>query len=161
MKKRHARDHVEIAQAVQRYGQALDERRFELLDSVFTPDARLRYRMPTADGERPQVADGGLEQWRSLFRSFLAPFAWTQHLMSDPVVELDGDRARTVCRLLASHGQVRRSGGRNLWTVWGVYRDAWVRTESGWRIRERDFEGLHTEGRALPADEVESPEAIS
>ena len=37
-----ASDHVEITQCLQRYGQAFDDRAFDLLESVFTPDARIR-----------------------------------------------------------------------------------------------------------------------
>ncbi|MEX2204921.1 MAG: nuclear transport factor 2 family protein [Myxococcota bacterium] len=37
------RDQPEISQCLQSYGQALDERAFDLFDTVFTPDARIRY----------------------------------------------------------------------------------------------------------------------
>lgn len=156
MRKRAARDRVEIGEVLQRYGMALDEKRFEELDRVFTPDAVLRYAMPASGEGEPQRAEGGLDAWRRLFRGFLAPFFWTQHLVSPPVVELDGDEARSTCRLLASHIQIRKGGGRNLWRVWGVYRDRWRRCDEGWRICEREFDGVHTEGEMLPVDAVET-----
>ena len=37
--------HVEIQQVLQRYGQALDEKRYELLDEVFAAGAILDYEM--------------------------------------------------------------------------------------------------------------------
>lgn len=156
-RERATRDRVEIGEVLQRYGLALDEKDFDLLDEVFTPDARLRYAMPSPPGgEPPPAAEGGLAQWKAIFRGFLAPFYWTQHLVSPPVVELEGDRARSTCRLLASHVQVRRAdGGRQLWTVYGVYRDEWLRTAGGWRIARRSFQGVHQEGAMLPADAAE------
>jgi hypothetical protein len=152
---RAAADRVEIGETLQRYGVALDERDFALLDRVFLPDARLRYAMPAAEGGEPQRAEGTLEAWKKIFRGFLAPFAWTQHLTSAPLVELDGDRALSTCRLLATHVQRRTGGGHSLWRVYGVYRDRWVRSEAGWRIAEREFRGEHTEGAPLPPAEVE------
>lgn len=154
-----ARDRVEIAECVQRYGLALDGRDFALLDRVFTADARLRYAMPGAPGGEgaggAQAAEGDLALWKRLFAGFLAPFVWTQHLVSTPVVELEDDRARSTCRLVATHAQRRRGGGRSVWVVYGTYRDRWRRTPEGWRICEREFEGAHQEGRPLGPDEVE------
>jgi hypothetical protein len=143
-----AADIAEIAQVLQRYGQALDEKRYELLDGVFLPDARLHYDM---GGEGPTT----YPEMAGLFRSFMVPFMYTQHIFSHPVVELDGDRARASARLIATHVQVRLAGGRNVWTVYGFYEDALIRTDAGWRIEQRVFKGMHTEGTLLPADQVE------
>jgi hypothetical protein len=38
-----AADHVDITQCLQRYGQAMDDRVFDVLDTVFTADAQIRY----------------------------------------------------------------------------------------------------------------------
>jgi 3-phenylpropionate/cinnamic acid dioxygenase small subunit len=140
---------LEIAELLQRYGAALDERRFDLLDRVFTPDAELHYRM----GE--QETRGDLARWKTLFRDFLRPFHWTQHVVSVPQVELEGERALATSRLIATHVQIRRRDAtRSTWTVYGVYRDELARTASGWRIRRRSFESAHADGAPLPPDEV-------
>ena len=143
-----AADHAEIAQVLQRYGQALDEKRYELLDQVFVPGATLRYEM---EGGAPTT----YPEMVAVFREFNAAFWYTQHLFSHPVIELSGDLARTLCRLIAIHVQRRLAGGRNLWTVYGFYDDTLSRTPEGWRIRERTFRGMHVEGERLPADQVE------
>ena len=143
-----AADIADIAQVQQRYGLALDEKRYELLDDVFQPDARLHYDMA---GEGPTTYREMAQQ----FRAFMVPFLYTQHVFSHPVVELDGDRARASCRLIATHVQVPLAGGRNTWTVYGFYRDVLVRTDAGWRIERRSFKGMHTEGTLLPPDQVE------
>lgn len=140
--------HIEIAQVLQRYGQALDEKRYELLDEVFAPGAALDYEMGGGEPTRyPEMIP--------VFRDFLAAFFYTQHVFSQPVIDLKGDRAQSTCRLIATHVQRPLSGGQKAWTVYGVYNDDLVHTDSGWRIVGRRFRGTHTEGELLKADAVE------
>jgi len=141
-------DHIEIAQLVQRYGKALDEKDYVLLDSVFTPDAVTNYELGEL-GNRTTYP-----QMRALFESFNAVFSFTQHLLSAPLVDLDGDEATAETRLVATHGLERKSGEKSVWFVIGFYRDSLVRTPEGWRIRERLFQGLHTIGDLPPAPEL-------
>lgn len=143
-----AADHVEISQVLQRYGQALDEKDYALLDRVFEPGARLNYQM----GEGAPTT---YPEMTKQFREFLAAFSYTQHVFSHPVIELDGDRAEARCRLIATHVQRPRAGGRNIWVVYGFYRDTLVRTVAGWRVSERTFRGVETEGELLPPEAVE------
>ncbi len=142
-------DRLAIQDVLQRYGQALDEKDYALLDGVFAPGARLHYAMDTAtDSTYPEMVDS--------FRRFLEVFWYTQHVFSHPVIDLEGDTARTTCRLIATHVQIPLDGGeRPVWTVYGTYRDAWLRTPGGWRIRQRDFRALHSEGTRLPRAQVE------
>ncbi len=67
------RDHVEIGQLIARYGKALDDKDSELLGSVFTPAAALRYEL---EGRETR---GSSAEWVGIFREFLAPFDWTAH----------------------------------------------------------------------------------
>ncbi len=143
-----AADHAGIAQTLQRYGQALDEKCYELLDQVFVAGAALRYEL---DGGQPTTYPEMVKE----FREFNAAFWYTQHMTSHPVIELAGDRARSHCRLVATHVQRPRGGGRNVWVVYGVYHDTLVRRQDGWRIEERAFRALHTEGELLPPEQVE------
>jgi hypothetical protein len=143
-------DHVEIAQLVQRYGKALDDKNYALLDSVFTPDAVTNYELGEL-GNRTTYA-----QMRTLFERFNVVFSFTSHLLSAPLVELDGDTATAETRLIATHGLERVSGEKSAWFVVGFYRDSLVRTADGWRIRERLFQGLHTIGELPPAHELKA-----
>jgi hypothetical protein len=143
-----AASHVEIQQVLQRYGQALDEKRYELLDEVFAPGAVLDYEM---NGGQPSSHPEMVAE----FREFLASFFYTQHLFSLPVIDLKGDRAQSTCRLIATHVQRPLAGGRSAWTVYGVYNDELIQTEVGWRIARRRFRGTHTEGELLDAASVQ------
>ena len=75
-------DHLEIIQVIQRYAKALDEKRFDLLGTVFTKDAQLVYLI----GQ--QLLDFPMRDAEKTFKAFLLKRYWTSHLISDPVIEL-------------------------------------------------------------------------
>lgn len=141
-------DRLAIADLLQRYFTALDDKDYALLERVFVPGARLHYEM------RPGTPPSSYPEMVETFRDFNASFLLTQHMMGHPVIELDGDTARSRTSLRAIHVQLSPEGERNLWVVHGFYRDQHVRGPAGWRIAERYFRSLHTEGRLLPRDRV-------
>lgn len=141
-------DELAILQLLQRYFHALDDRDYALLDRVFLPDARLHYDMGDGGAAVPYPV------MRKAFEEFMPRFAWTQHMAGLPLIELDGDAARSTTGLRALHVQEAADGERNVWRVWGTYRDDHVRTPAGWRIRERHFKAHHTEGAAWPPERV-------
>ena len=145
-----ASDHADITQCLQRYGQALDDRAFEVFDSVFTKDARIHYEI------LGRVTDVRADEIAASSRALFERFWWTQHVFSVPVIELDGDEARATCRLIATHVQVKLDGARSTWVLYGTYRDLLVRTGAGWRIRERRLHGIYSEGELLPRKLVQA-----
>ena len=144
-------DHVAIAQVIQRYFDAVDEKQFDRFADVFAAEAVLRYSLDESTGPAASVA-----QMVARMRPFVGVFRFTQHLAGIPTIEIDGDRATARTNLRAVHVQQRRDGSRSVWRVFGVYRDRLARTPAGWRIAERVFRALHVDGELLPADEVEA-----
>lgn len=142
------RDRLEIADLLQRYLTALDDKHYELLEKVFTPGAKLHYEM--FPGSRPST----YPEMVQAFRDFNASFLVTQHAMGHPEIEVSGDEARSRTSLRALHVQQGIGGERSTWLVYGFYRDRLVRTAPGWRISERSFRSIHTEGRLVPSDQV-------
>jgi hypothetical protein len=122
---------------------------YDLLETVFTPDARLRY----------DALEGTETTYRKMiagFREFNRYFSFMQHMSGQLLIELDGDTARSNHNLRAIHVQTTHQGEENEWIIYGVYWDLHVRTEPGWRISERHFRSLRTVGRLLPFDQVRS-----
>jgi len=123
-------DRLEIRALIVRYANALDARRFEDLDQVFTADAYVDYRATGGiDGHWPQV--------RSWLPPAVTAFPHMCHLVGNIQVELAGDqaRARTLC---LNPVEVPLPGGGvqvMLLAMW--YRDRLVRTAAGWRMSER------------------------
>jgi hypothetical protein len=141
-------DRLAIARGHARYATALDEKDWPLLDEVFAPGARLLYDM--GDGAR----ESRWPEMAAAFRAFTERFRCTQHLLGLPEIDLDGERALSRTSLRALHVQETPEGTRSAWLVYGGYRDRHERTARGWRIVEREFRCLHTEGELLPAERV-------
>jgi hypothetical protein len=126
-------DRLEIQDLCYRYADIIDRKDFAALRSdVFTADAHIDYSVFGG-------SVGGLEDTirfleRSLTREL---FPTHQHLNGNLQISLDGDEAtgRVMCfnpqelRLGPDESRVFMLG---LW-----YRDRYLRTGSGWRIRER------------------------
>ena len=60
-------------------------------------------------------------------------FEW---LLAEAEIEVDGDSARARCYVHAQHTKAGTPGGDN-YTIGGIYVDAIVRTEAGWRTKGR------------------------
>lgn len=135
-------DRIEIQDLLVRYSHCIDTRDFDGLDRVFTPDAFIDY---TALGG----AKGGLVETQDFLKRSMKLFKSFQHMISNLVVELDGDTAtaRTICH----NPMVMDRGGKEHVFICGLwYVDKLVRTEEGWRIRERVEERCYVEN--MPED---------
>ncbi len=143
------RDRLDIEDLLTRYCAAIDAKDFDLLDEVFTADATIDY-----------TRSGGIRDAypavKSWLTTVLAPFRVVQHLITNVRVEIDGDRARSVCYFFNPMGLPQKDEGVHIFFCGGIYRDRLIRTECGWRITERVNDQLYAYG-ALPAG-LEQPE---
>jgi len=123
-------DRIEINDLLIRYTVAIDEKDWELLDTVYTPDAKIDYTTSGGiKGQYPEV--------RAWLAKALAPFTMTQHLISNSVVEVDGDAATARTMVFNPMGTDDGKGGLRMFYVGAWYEDKLVRTDAGWRIAER------------------------
>ena len=122
-------DRALIGDLVVGYAFAIDERNWQAFEALFTPDAHIDY---TAAGG----IKGTLPEVRDWLAGVMAGFPMTQHLVTNKVVAIDGDRATCQSALLNPMG-VPDGDGMMLWLEGGTYRDRLVRTAAGWRIAER------------------------
>ena len=142
-------DLLEIQQLVYRYAWLIDTRDFEALDTVFAPDAEVHY----------NVFGGVKQAWpevKAFLRMGLSLHRVTQHQMSNPLVELDGDRAaaRTYGNLV--HVQELLDGKPSYVVQHAIYHDALARLPIGWRITSRRLDNLYVHGRFLGPDRVKT-----
>jgi 3-phenylpropionate/cinnamic acid dioxygenase small subunit len=142
-----ADDTLEITQLLYRYARAIDGRDWKALERVFTPDARIHYAVERG----AELTFRELGPWLA---QALAIFKATQHVITNPLVELAGDTARCTSYLTGTHVQVRRDGTEALTTEGSTYTDELVRTPEGWRIRARKLERIWVDGAYLGPDEV-------
>ncbi len=120
-------DRLEIQQLLVDYASAIDERRFDDLDRIFTPDAYIDYRaMGGVDGPYPQV-----KVWLT---EVLPNFPAYCHLIGNFDIRLAGDTAtgRTMC---LNPMQLSDDGTLLFCALW--YDDEFIRTADGWRLTRR------------------------
>lgn len=142
-------DRLQINDLLTRYTNAIDSKDWSLLDTCFTPDAHLDYTSAGGvAGDYPKV-----RQW---LEKALAPFAMTVHFISNSTVELEGDEARARTYVLNPMGFPKPDGSLHIFTVGAFYNDRLVRTEAGWRIRERIEETAFMDGTLPEALQVPS-----
>jgi SnoaL-like domain len=127
---RYLADRVEIDDLLTRYTVAIDTKQFDLLGTVFLPDARIDY---TAAGG---IA-GAYPEVKAWLSEVLQAYAMTQHLVVNRQVEIAGDRATARSCVYNPMGSSDGKGGLKLFFMGGYYEDQLVRTASGWRIAER------------------------
>ena len=120
-------DRLEIQQLLVDYASAIDQRRFDDLDRIFTPDAYIDYRaMGGIDGPYPTV--------KAWLAEVLPNFPAYYHMLGNFDIRLAGDTAsgRTMCfnpMKLSDYGQILFCA---LW-----YDDDFIRTAEGWRMTRR------------------------
>jgi SnoaL-like domain len=121
-------DRFEIQQLLIDYSTAIDTRRFDDLDQVFTPDAYIDYRaMGGIDGRFPEV--------KAWLAQVLPNFPAYAHMLGNFDVRIDGDTAssRTIC-----FNPMVLGGDQNQILYCGLwYDDEFVRTPEGWRMSRR------------------------
>ena len=123
-------DRMEIQDLMVAYCYAIDRQNWDELDNVFLPDSLIDY---------SEMVDfrGNLAQTKEFLKTGLGVLAAYQHSISTSQIKIEGDIAhgRTLC----SNPMVVTlpSGDTHTFFVGLWYRDVFVRTPKGWRIKER------------------------
>jgi hypothetical protein len=127
-------DRLALDDLLTRYATAIDTLDFDLLDTVFMPEAHLDYR--SAGGIEGTYAD--VRKWLS---DVLPIFAITQHLVVNRAFKLHGGEVHATSSFL-NVNQLKVDGKPWMFTVGGRYRDRLVESTVGWRIARRLEETL-------------------
>ena len=121
---------AEITQLNADYCRGADQRDLERFLSVWTDDAVWRVRDDLEFVGLDQIKRGIERQWEATLRAF--------HWTSNPSIVVDpgGSSARAHFDV---HAETQLLDETWLWVA-GSYRDAYVRTDGGWRLRSRAAE---------------------
>ena len=123
-----AADKVEIQEVMARYAGAVDSKRWDLLDRVFIKGSVIDFE-PNG-GVRDEYP--GIVEY---LKTAMAGFAAYQHYLSNFVIEVNGDEARS--RFYVWTPLITIVDGRDEIIMDGGYYDAtFVRTADGWRVKE-------------------------
>lgn len=128
----------QIQQLIQLYAVALDSRALDLLDDVFTADARI---------EIPGVGVADLAAFKASCAAGLGALDATQHVCNPPLLRIEGDRAWARTYLVAQH--VLNAAAPDACMLIGAwYNDELQRTPKGWRITARTGNPVWWSGNA-------------
>jgi hypothetical protein len=126
-------DKLAVNETVYRYALGVDTRDFTLYRSIFTPRLEIDFTSYYGGGE-PAVMTA--DEWVAGVRPVFTGLAATQHSMTNPIAEIDGDTAR--CRMYVRAHHVHLADDPTSWfTIGGVYDDRLVRSSEapvGWLI---------------------------
>ena len=120
-------DQLEIQQLVIDYATAIDQRNFDDLDVIFTPDAYIDYRVMGG-------IDGTFADVKAWLAEVLPAFPAYYHLLGNFDIRVSGDTAsaRTMC---FNPMKLDDSPKILLCALW--YDDEFIRTPEGWRMTRR------------------------
>ncbi|SFR90913.1 nuclear transport factor 2 family protein [Sphingomonas jatrophae] len=123
-------DRLEIQDLFARYSFAIDDRDYDALDRVFTPDATIDY--SETGGAKGSVAE--IKRWLPVAMKKFPKF---QHMVATTQLTLDGDKARSRTILFNPMVHADADGREHIFFIGLWYRDELVRTADGWRIASR------------------------
>ncbi len=124
-------DQWQIQRLLVDYSTAIDRRRFDDLDAVFTADAYIDYRaMGGIDGRYPEV-----KAWLS---EVLPAFANYAHMLGLPSIQVNADTRDTATARTFCFNPMVFAGEKPVTMLLGLwYDDEFVRTAQGWRMSRR------------------------
>ncbi|MGB0970349.1 MAG: nuclear transport factor 2 family protein [Mycobacterium sp.] len=125
-------DRFEIQQLLIDYSTAIDQRRFDDLDVVFTSDAYIDYRVSGGiEGHFPQV--------KAWLKEVLPNFPAYFHMLGNIDIRITGDSAtsRAVCFNPIVMGGDSGQSSTQIYFVGIWYVDEFIRTAHGWRMSRR------------------------
>ena len=122
-------DFQEITRRRYEYAMGIDTRDFELLRSIFTEDITMDFEDYSGQPSATMKADDWVAGCRVLFTGLDA----TQHVMSNPMVDVTGDRAECRMYMKAEHFFQNDQGNADF-ALGGYYTDQLIRVDGRWLI---------------------------
>ena len=128
-------DKLMIAETIYLYAIGIDTKDFDLYGSIFADQVNIDF--SSYEGSSvPETTVLTRDQWVSRVRPLFTGLAATQHSMTNPVVNIDGDTAS--CRMYMQAHHVFEPEKEDSWfTIGGDYDDTLTRdaeSPSGWKL---------------------------
>ena len=120
------RDRLDIVELFNRYAASLDERTWDEMLTLYTPDAIGEH----PKGHPPLKGPKAIVGMISTALDWLGP---THHSLSNYIVAVDGDRAEASCYVRGYHAGAREHADKYEETL-GKFTATLARTADGWRF---------------------------
>ena len=123
-------DKLAVAECVYRYATGVDTRDWVLYRSLFADEVEFDF--SGYEAGRPSVTMAA-DDWVAGVRPLFEGLAATQHMMSNPLVELQGDGA-DITMYVRAHHVLDPEDAEAFYTVGGYYQNRLVREDGGWKL---------------------------
>ena len=121
-------DFIEITRRRYEYAMGIDSRDFKLLRSVFSENIVMDFEDYNGMPKAKFKADEWVESCKPLFLGLDS----TQHIMTNPIVEVESDRASCRMQMQATH--FFRDGDQKEFSIGGYYEDTLLHNGEQWSI---------------------------
>ncbi|MEZ7980950.1 MAG: nuclear transport factor 2 family protein [Myxococcota bacterium] len=142
-------DRIEIEELMHLYAEMVDQREWTQMDRIFALEATIDY--ASTGGQ-----SGPFRETLAWLGRALESWPINLHFITNLVIEVDGDTARSRCYFHAPMGRNAPDGGQYIITNAGRYHDKLVRTADGWRIVERFCDQTIMQGNLPEGYEIPS-----
>ena len=135
-------DRFAIADLMSSYALALDTKDYPLLRSLFAVDVEV---MMTFDSDSPdggEIKLSGIEAWIEFVESALDGTRASQHLLGNPAVSFNGEKAVVRTNLQAT--EYYKDANKPKTTLWGVYETHMVKDKK-WKITKHTITSIGSE----------------
>jgi 3-phenylpropionate/cinnamic acid dioxygenase small subunit len=126
-------DRLEIQDILMSYCEAIDTRKWDLLDKIFTDNAIIDF--TEAGG-----IQGNLKEIKLYLQRALKPFSSMQHMMGLPKIEVSGLTAQSKT-MLFNPMVIERNNNPHTFFVGLWYSDKLIKIDGSWKIASR-YESL-------------------
>jgi len=126
-------DRAEISEVVYNYATGVDQKDEKLFRSIWADEI-------TVDGVGGQFGESkpatlSADKWAHVIIRRISKFAVTQHVLTNPKIEVNGDQAKCVVYMQARHFVPGWKQGDPIYDMGGFYTHDLIRTPQGWRIK--------------------------
>ena len=135
-------DRLEITEVMSRYALALDTKDYALLRSLFSADVEVMMIFDSDSPDGGEVKLAGIEAWIEFVEEALAGTRASQHLLGNPVINFDGEKALVRTDLQAT--EYYKDTKKAKTTVWGFYETNMVKDKS-WKITKHVLTSIGSE----------------
>ena len=125
-----AEDKLAVAECLYRYAAGVDTRDWAMYRSVFADEVEFDF-SGYEPGRVPVTM--AADDWVAGVRPLFGGLAATQHMMSNPLAELDGDSAQIMMYVRAHH-VLDPGDPEAYYTVGGYYQNGLVRAGGLWKL---------------------------
>ncbi len=124
-------DRIDIIDTLLRYATSVDTCDWDLLLTAYTDEMEV----DMLSIGMPEVITMSAKDFGKMIERAVMGFDSTQHLLSNHVVNIDGDTATCVSYVQAQHFRMEGAEAKAV-TMGGYYSNCLIRTPEGWRINK-------------------------